>query len=217
MKKFLAKLALFTITSIVLAMPLQAWAAECIDKTAESKEKDYITTIIEEPFGEASKYNGGETAETLAGKNADFFAKDCCRATHVYHSEYNGTRVEPGLFTVDKDGKCEATPACTNEKPKNATDANSVFCTNVLVLFSKGGTSLIEGYISIIYTWAASIVGLIAVTVIIISGIQIAISGGDSTALDAGKNRIIKSLSGLAVLFLSGLILYTINPNFFTR
>jgi len=67
-----------------------------------------------------------------------------------------------------------------------------------------------------IYTWAAGFVGLIAVGVIMISSIQISLSGGDSQAVTNSKDRIVKSLAGLAVLFLSGLILYTINPNFFT-
>ena len=43
------------------------------------------------------------------------------------------------------------------------------------------------------------------------------LAGGDTQAVENAKSRIVKSLSGIVVLFLSGLILYTINPTFFTR
>jgi type IV secretory pathway VirB2 component (pilin) len=68
-----------------------------------------------------------------------------------------------------------------------------------------------------IYRWGASLVGIIAVTIIIISGIQISASGGDSEAINAGKKRILQSIVGIIVLFLSSLILYTVNPTFFTN
>ena len=76
---------------------------------------------------------------------------------------------------------------------------------------------MIYGYIAMIYQWGASIVGIIAVTVIVFSGIQISAAGGDPEAVTSAKKRILQSLAGIAVLFLSGLILYTINPNFFTK
>ena len=75
---------------------------------------------------------------------------------------------------------------------------------------------MLYSYISLIYRWAASVVGVIAVTVIILSAIQIAASGGDPESINKSKTRIIQSLSGIAVLFLSAIILNTINPNFFT-
>lgn len=90
-------------------------------------------------------------------------------------------------------------------------------CREIMVILTKGGTTAIYGYIGMIYRWAASLVGIIAVTVIIFSGIQISASGGDTEAIGAGKKRILQSLLGIIVLFLSGLILYTVNPNFFVR
>ena len=189
MKKIFAKLALFTFASIILSFPLQALAeGECITDT---EKKDYIITILEEPLGKAD-----ETKE-------NYKTRDCCRITTTTPAPDKATKTQ-----LDK-GLCPT--RCPAPTGSTAT------CEQVMVILSKGGTSLIEGYISQIYTWAASIVGLIAVTVVIISGIQIAMSGGDTQAVEAGKNRIIKSLSGLAVLFLSGLILYTINPNFFVK
>jgi hypothetical protein len=191
MKKLFSKLALFTFVSIILAIPLQAFAAApCIKDTEKNK---FLITIIEEGFGEPNE------------TGAEYKSRTCCRTTTVVDGIYSS----PELNLT-----CEA-PCTLVTNPENKK-VNGKICEEVMVILSKGGTTMIEGYIASIYTWAASLVGLIAVTVIIISGIQIAMSGGDPQALDSGKNRIIKSISGLAVLFLSGLILYTINPNFFT-
>ncbi|MBL4694283.1 hypothetical protein JKY72_02840 [Candidatus Gracilibacteria bacterium] len=88
-------------------------------------------------------------------------------------------------------------------------------CNEIQIILSKGGTTLIEGYIGMIYRWGARMAGIIAVLVIVISGIQLSVSAGDDQAVTSAKERIIRSLAGLAVLFLAGLILNTINPNFY--
>ena len=59
--------------------------------------------------------------------------------------------------------------------------------------------------------------GIIAVLVIVVSGIQISIDQGSGEGVTAAKNRITQSLAGLVILFLSALILYSINPTFFTK
>lgn len=89
-----------------------------------------------------------------------------------------------------------------------------VTCQRVQVLQAKGGLDLLQQYIRLIYLWSAGIIGIISVLVIVISGIQI-MMGEKSGALDEAKGRIGKSLLGLVILFLAGLILYTINPTFF--
>lgn len=48
-----------------------------------------------------------------------------------------------------------------------------------------------------------------------LSGIQISMAGGDSGVVDTAKERIQQSLIALALLFLSGIILYAINPFYF--
>ncbi|HEC21270.1 MAG TPA: hypothetical protein ENI70_02020 [Candidatus Peregrinibacteria bacterium] len=78
------------------------------------------------------------------------------------------------------------------------------------------GTELLSNYIFKIYTWMASIIGIVAVLMMVAGGIQISMAGGDQNGVQEGKSRIIQAAIGLAVLFLSGLILYTINPLFFT-
>jgi hypothetical protein len=80
----------------------------------------------------------------------------------------------------------------------------------------NSGVNIIENYLGLIYQWMAGLVGGIAVLMIIVGGIQIATGGGDQNNVNEGKTKIMQALAGLAILFLSGLILYTINPTFFT-
>jgi len=174
----------------------------------------YIYTITEEPLIPELGLTEDEF-KAQVDSNSKFFKTTCFRNTLSYKMKI-GSDTNPKL-------KSELLRNCSEgllEYQKNNQYSNKISliftCQQVQVFFSKGGTSLIEGYIKIIYTFAASLVGLIAVAVIIISGMQVSLSTGDSTAIDSAKGRIIKSLAGLAILFLSGLILYTINPNFFT-
>ena len=114
-----------------------------------------------------------------------------------------------------KDGKPFCSGEANNYIKENPGKA-SLYCQPVQVFLSSTGTDLLFVYISTIYKWAASVIGIIAVLVIVISGIQISASAGDQQAVTNAKNRIVQTLGGLALLFLSAIILYTINPNFFT-
>ena len=85
------------------------------------------------------------------------------------------------------------------------------------VIKGRTGTEILKNYIAIVYKWGAGIVGVIAVLVIILSGIQMMMSGGeDASGVEEAKKRIYRSVAGLILLFLSGVLLYVINPNFFT-
>jgi hypothetical protein len=88
-------------------------------------------------------------------------------------------------------------------------------CQRIQIMKASSGTELIYNYVGFIYKWAAGTVGIISVFIMVFGGIQIMTSGGDSAKIDAAKKHITQSLSGLVILFLSGLILYTINPTFF--
>ena len=88
-------------------------------------------------------------------------------------------------------------------------------CQRVQVMRADSGTELIYNYVSMIYKWAATTVGILSVLVMVMGGIQIITAGGDSGKIDNAKKHIMQSLTGLVILFLSGLILYTINPTFF--
>ena len=77
----------------------------------------------------------------------------------------------------------------------------------------EGGISFLKNYISQIYVYGAGIVSIIAVFSIVIGGIQLMVSGGEQSG--EVKERITKSFIGIAILLLSALILYTVNPTFY--
>lgn len=109
-------------------------------------------------------------------------------------------------------------PADCN-KSENASIYNgemSLTCSILYVITGQSGADIFGKYISMLYKWAASIVGIISVLVMVFSGVQISMAGGDTAKIDSAKNRIMQSIIGLVLLFLSGVILYAINPGFFT-
>lgn len=79
----------------------------------------------------------------------------------------------------------------------------------------QGSLSLLGEYVSMIFRYVAALGGIIAVLVIMFAGFQLMTSGGSTEARGAAKELIQKTLVGVAMLFLSGLILYAINPNFY--
>lgn len=117
------------------------------------------------------------------------------------------------------------TKGCNNDNSKEAlpivTDGSAspiplVHCSLVERITGETGTDVFSQYVGALYKWAAGIVGIVTVLIMVFSGIQISMAGGDSGKIDSAKNRIMQSIIGLVILFLAGLILYTINPGFFT-
>lgn len=111
-------------------------------------------------------------------------------------------------------GECKDTRYIYTEEYGTCID-NATNCEKRQWIISTSGTGIIKVYVKQLYRWAAATVGFIAVVTIVVSGIQISISGvsGDITS---AKNRILQSIAGIVLLFLSGIILYTINPDFFS-
>jgi hypothetical protein len=171
------------------------------------EEEAYLITVIEEPLD----FKEEAFKEDIVPA---YKSKYCYRVYLSYTDKKKDEKVHTALSVTCPDDIKNGTIFRANTP--NETPKIKATCSPVQVLFSRGGTSLIEGYIGTLYRWAAGIVGLIAVAVIIISGVQISIAGGDTQTIDDAKGRIIKSIAGIALLFLSGLILYTINPTFFT-
>lgn len=187
---------------------------QCVKTVIKEGEKDvkgpdqgYIITIIEEPLYEEKI---GETG--LDGAGDPYVSRICFRNyfTFTPPNELEVTTSE--LSTICSESGKNAFLNTALQKEYNIRFT----CQRVQVLLTRGGSSALAGYVNVIYRWAASIVGIIAVTVIIISAIQISLAGGESTGIDEAKKRIMQSLLGIAILFLSGLILNFINPNFFT-
>ncbi len=110
---------------------------------------------------------------------------------------------------VDSNRNCEIKTQC------EAISAKDFDCQRVQVLRAESGAELIYSYVGMIYKWAAGTIGIISVFTIVYSGIGIMASTGEGGSIDKHKTRIMQSLLGLVILFLSGIILYTINPTFF--
>jgi hypothetical protein len=81
-------------------------------------------------------------------------------------------------------------------------------------VIGTSGAGILKVYAKQIYTFAALTVGSVAVTNMIYSGIMITLTGssGDITTY---RERITRAILAIVLLFASGAILYTINPNFF--
>lgn len=167
---------------------------QCSDTNGKSMETiladngSTITTEITEPLGGFDDTIKNNADKTVSAVYWKYSCYDTKNQGVSYYSDY-------------------ATGSCPDE----------VTCTTVQVIFGTSGIGILKTYIAIVYRWAAGIVGIIAVLVMIISGIQISMDQGSGEAIGAAKTRILQSLAGLAVLFLSALILYTINPTFFTK
>jgi len=89
-------------------------------------------------------------------------------------------------------------------------------CTTKQVLIAASGSGLIQKYLRMIYNFGTAAAGIFAILIIMFNGVKISVSGSDEGAVDEAKKQIVNSLLALTVLFLSGFILYIINPNFFT-
>lgn len=86
-----------------------------------------------------------------------------------------------------------------------------------MIYISPAGTNLLYQYVGKIYTYMASIGGVIAVLIMIVAGILRATAGDRTEQVTQANKLMTKCISGLVLLFLSAIILYTINPNFFVN
>lgn len=127
---------------------------------------------------------------------------------------YTGTCCLLGKGTDSEIEKCDDKRTIYYETYEGCSE-HAVACSKRQWIIATSGAGIIKVYVKQIYRWAAGTVGFVAVVTIVISGIQISVSGvsGDITS---AKDRIIKAISAIVLLFLSGLLLYTINPTFFS-
>jgi len=170
-----------------------AAALSCDDVQNNTDEaKKYIITIVEEPIGSTP-----ESGEQVV---------QCYRQTTLtpaFDASGNPTNQPASSTSI-------ITGTCTYD------EKNGVTCQKIQVYYAASGADLLFTYISRVYKWAAGTVGIITVLYLVWGGIEIAASQGDTGKMEKAKAKIIQSIGGLVLLFLSALILYTINPNFFT-
>lgn len=118
------------------------------------------------------------------------------------------------LITDSTGGQCLESRSIYT-KDFNSCKDNASFCERRQWIIGTSGIGIVKIYVKQLYIYGAGVIGFISVVTMVISGIQIQVSGvsGDITS---AKERIFKALGGLVLLFMSGLILYTINPTFFS-
>ncbi len=176
--------------------------------TEEDKKNGKIYTVLEEVL---------DTPGLAGDRNT---VRTCYRYTEILN----------GCIVKGETGKQQSNLAllaagaksgCPVDIPRSGVDTfgQSFECHEVTVIIAdptSGGIGFLQIYISLIYRWAAGLIGIIAVLIIVISGVQISASNGEPEAATKAKERIVQALSGLALLFLASALLYIINPTFFT-
>jgi hypothetical protein len=192
-------------------------------KAMQNKE---IITVLEEPLSAENIFQRARVCTTKFIKDEWGVLQPVDRRTmDLYQNTATPTTEELNdieyIIGIDECREFfvkDCTPK--NEKQTSVGENNAlpirIACDQVQIIFAESGSGIIKAYVGLIYRWAAGIVGVIAVIVIMINGISISMAGSDSGKLDTAKNKIVQSLVALAILFLAGLLLHSINPNYFT-
>lgn len=131
-------------------------------------------------------------------KTANTQKKRVCKTQYV--ESCNGAKTQDQISAIISD-------------PKNEETYKT--CERIMVYLSPAGTNLLYYYIGQIYRYVAFLGGIIAVLTIIVAGLLMTTAGDNSDQLGKAKAIIVKCITGLVLLFLSAIILYVINPNFF--
>ncbi len=182
-----------------------------VTKYLNATDKSFIATELYEPIGSfEQKIKSGDL--TLS----QVFWKFNCRTPLIKEWDAEHTDIEE-VAACKKSPSKQSVISTSGYRPYEDGCPEGAQCSIVQIIIGQSGTGLLKTYVAIIYRWAAGIVGIIAVLVIVVSGIQISIDQGSGEGVTAAKNRITQSLAGLVILFLSALILYSINPTFFTK
>ena len=203
----LANLAVAPIASAAVTLKCNDLNPKTVDeatgKAGNDANPDYtnvknsVVTINEEEIGSQTATMGGPEGmkilycirKTICNKKKD--PKGC-----------------NSFFVATGGTECQPSP--------NIDDDPYTSCQRVQVLYAPTGAALLYGYIGLIYRYTAGIIGIVSVLFLVWGGVEIATAGDNPGRVDKAKERIFQSIAGLVLLFLSAVILYTINPNFFT-
>lgn len=175
----------------------------CDDLANPEKQSGKIITIIEEQIGQPTKPSDEKGLDQILNC---FRENTCTKLDKKMEGETSGNNKPTCVAKYV--GSCNTL---------REGDAKVVTCQRIQAYISDSGANLLYIYVGNIYRWAAGIIGIITVFYIVVGGVEIATAGGDAGKIDSAKERIVRSIMGLVILFLSGLFLYSINPNFFTR
>lgn len=193
---------------MALFAPATAGAApniNCQQLNDADATQDYVISIIEESIGSATD-NSAQGANI--DRPGDAQVLECIRKTEctLVQDQAGGAESAECRSEYVTDG---CTPQPSNDK------GEGIICQRVMVFVAESGLGLLMAYIQQIYLWAAGTIGIVSVAFIVYGGVSIATAEADSQKIDTAKQRIMQSLLGLALLFLSAILLNWINPNFF--
>ena len=79
------------------------------------------------------------------------------------------------------------------------------------------GASFLASYIKILYQYGASIVGIIAVVILVSGGLMIMLGGLEQNLVETAKKMIFISISSLILLFMTGALLKFVNYEFYGK
>lgn len=148
------------------------------------------------------------TTETGSDKIVNLYQGACCL---IYDDSNNC--YETRTYYTDTYDKCVV--AANGASSGAATVSGDPNCSLRQWIIASTGMGLLKLYVKQIFTFGAYAVGIIAVANIIFNGIRISMAGVSGDISEA-KQKITQSLSGIVLLFLAALILYSINPDFFS-
>ena len=191
---------------IVLAITAMALGA--LAAPAYAQQVDTFSVEIQTPFVAPPVLSGDN--KTLANEN-NF--GDCRMGNE------KGLSIETAVYSKLEEGNFRKSTTCERTTDntfwrfhKNDDGTLGV----VQVIQGSDGFDILDEFIRYLYLFLAGLIGIFSVLMIVIGGVQIATAGANQEGLDGGKTRILSALAGLALLFLSSLILRTINPTFFS-
>jgi len=192
----------------------KAFAGDCAVLNTP-QEIDNIVTMIEEPLS-ATTGTGYTTCmrrtccETTEGNCKSSLGENFTPPPKTSSKPTTSTQAEYANFK-----KCYSDYTGIGECKPNADAGTTVSCKRIGIFYANSGSELLYAYIGAIYRYVASTMGIVCVLIIVWNGFNVATAGDQTAKLEEGKKKIMQSLYGLALLFMSAVILYSINPNFF--
>lgn len=81
---------------------------------------------------------------------------------------------------------------------------------------TQGPFGLLYSYLGLVYNFMSGIIIGFVILIVIVGGIRISLHGASENEATEGKKMIKKALIGMVLWFTASVILYTINPTFFT-
>ncbi len=166
---------------------------QSLEKSDCNADGKVITEITEAFAGETSTDGGDNFVKTV-------YHGVCC--------------LEP-VTQDDGSTVCQESRDVYAETQDACEQLGGLACEERQWIIGTTGAGIIKIYVKQMYIWGTGIVGFVAVTIMVISGIQISFSG-IAGSVDAARKRLAQCIGGIVLLFLSGLLLYTVNPTFFS-